>query len=167
MKGNPHKYLRLAAMPFPGLLRNGPPMARLRKRLVVFICHRQRQRAFSSCSEDGTNRLRVNVQLFTVPFRGLLFYLIVLSSSSFSLQCNPRRIRDDRFHVFAGDFYAMFHCTARADFRLIPPPRLRGCRRCSRGSPPFCPCPPRRCAHRARGRRRRRCRGSGTAGPRS
>ena len=34
---------RLAAMPFPGLLRNGPPKARLRSEKTAFFCHRQRQ----------------------------------------------------------------------------------------------------------------------------
>ena len=34
---------RLAALPFPGLLRDGPPMARLRKLCLDFFCHRQRQ----------------------------------------------------------------------------------------------------------------------------
>ena len=36
---------RLAALPFPGLLRDGPPMARLRKLRFACICHRQRQSA--------------------------------------------------------------------------------------------------------------------------
>ena len=36
---------RLAALPFPGLLRDGPPMARLRKLRPACICHWQRQAA--------------------------------------------------------------------------------------------------------------------------
>ena len=104
MKGNPHKYLRLAAMPFPGLLRNGPPMARLRKRLVVFICHRQRQRAFSSLPEDGTNRLRVNVQLFTVPFRGtyILHKLSEFVNKSYAIKNLPPVTGEAEIIVRAG-----------------------------------------------------------------
>ena len=37
--------LRLAALPFPGLLRCGPPTARLRKLRPCFFCHRQRKSA--------------------------------------------------------------------------------------------------------------------------
>ena len=36
---------RLAALPFPGLLRDGPPTARLRKLRPACICHWQRQAA--------------------------------------------------------------------------------------------------------------------------
>jgi len=36
---------RLAALPFPGLLRDGPPMARLRRFRAAFICRRQRRPA--------------------------------------------------------------------------------------------------------------------------
>ena len=33
----------LPHLPFPGLLRDGPPTARLRKLRAAFFCHRQRQ----------------------------------------------------------------------------------------------------------------------------
>ena len=36
---------RLAALPFPGLLRDGPPMARLQRFRAAFICRRQRRPA--------------------------------------------------------------------------------------------------------------------------
>ena len=36
----------LPHLPFPGLLRDGPPKARLRKMRTAFICHRQRRFAF-------------------------------------------------------------------------------------------------------------------------
>ena len=37
--------IALPQMPFPGLLRNGPPTARLRKLQACFLCHRQRKPA--------------------------------------------------------------------------------------------------------------------------
>ena len=37
----------LPRMPFPGLLRDGPPKARLRKRDLPFLCHRQREGSVS------------------------------------------------------------------------------------------------------------------------
>ena len=36
---------RLAALPFPGLLCDGPPMARLRRFRAAFLCYRQRRPA--------------------------------------------------------------------------------------------------------------------------
>ena len=43
---------RLAALPFPGLLRDGPPMARLRKLRFACFCRRQRR------SKDFFDKLR-------------------------------------------------------------------------------------------------------------
>ncbi|MBQ3701243.1 MAG: hypothetical protein II885_00645, partial [Oscillospiraceae bacterium] len=36
----------LPHLPFPGLLCDGPPMARLRKIQAAFFCHRQRRPVF-------------------------------------------------------------------------------------------------------------------------
>ena len=44
VKGTP--LPALPHLPFPGLLRDDPPMARLRRKRVCFFCHRQRSPAF-------------------------------------------------------------------------------------------------------------------------
>ena len=49
---------RLAAMPLAGLLRDGPPTARLWKNRAAFLCHRQRRSAFLAMTVLG-DQLRV------------------------------------------------------------------------------------------------------------
>ena len=74
-------HATLPRLPFPGLLRNGPPMARLRRLRPAFFCRRQRQGAIPFIQREA---LREGPEEKTEVHMGL---------PSFSFRVLPRRVR--------------------------------------------------------------------------
>ena len=74
-------HATLPRLPFPGLLRNGPPMARLRRLRPAFFCRRQRQGATPFIQREA---LREGPEEKTEVHMGL---------PSFSFRVLPRRVR--------------------------------------------------------------------------
>ena len=86
---------RLAALPFPGLLRDGPPKARLRSGSGGFLCHRQRRPS------------RLPLPLKSLKSNGFEAFLFI--SRTFLRQNGPNRIFRRRLLSLLSHLFCKLH----------------------------------------------------------